>query len=165
MVKITEEKQSSGKSKDEIPRLTLRSTLITGFPGETEKDFRELSDFVSEGWFDHLGVFEYRSLDGTRSSGLPGAVDAGTARERKKEIMTRQKKVVAMRYASMKGRTVEVLVESAKGENAAAGRAIFQAPEIDGGMIIDGSCVKGSFVKVKITGYKGYDLKGELVSK
>lgn len=148
--------------KDQIPGLTLRSTVITGFPGEKEKEFRELADFVSEGWFDHLGVFEYNPIEGTPSSRLSGRPSARVAGARKKELMLRQQKVVRSRFESMKGDTVEVIIESRQDDDRCTGRASFQAPEIDGGMIIKGSRRLGSFVKVKITGSKGYDLKADL---
>jgi len=148
--------------KENIPGLTLRSTLIAGFPGETEREFNELASYVSEGWFDHLGVFEYSPVAGTASSSYKGRVSAAVAGDRRAELMERQKTVVAARYGALKGKTVEALVEARKGAKTCKARAVFQAPEVDGGMTVRGDCRPGSFVKVKVTGQDGYDLKGEL---
>ena len=148
--------------KESMPGVTLRSTVITGFPGEKESEFRELADFVSEGWFDHLGVFEYSPLSGTPSSRFHGKPSAAIAEERKKDLMLRQKKVVRSKFSSMIGCTVEALVESVKNMNTCIGRTSFQAPEIDGGIFLKGRRSPGSFVKARITGYDGYDLKAEL---
>jgi tRNA A37 methylthiotransferase MiaB len=190
--------------KNEIPGLALRTTLIVGFPGETKKEFNELAGFVSEGWFDHLGVFEYSPAAGAQASSLRGKVSGRVKRERRNELMLRQKKVVAAKNRALIGTTAEALVETVnpvrdtstrlsskiddkqvsanipgktiegsprqiwavsngvKNNNTCTGRAVFQAPEIDGGIIIEGACKPGSFVKAKITGFKGYDLKAEL---
>jgi tRNA A37 methylthiotransferase MiaB len=148
--------------KESVPGLTLRSTVITGFPGETEKDFREMADFVSEGWFGHLGVFEYSPAEGTPSSRLPGMPSPAAAAERKKELMLRQRKVVKENYAKLTGASVEILAEKRMASGSCYGRAYFQAPEIDGGVIIKGRCEPGQFVKAKVTGHKGYDLEAKI---
>lgn len=147
--------------KEMIPGLTLRSTLITGFPGETESEFKEVCAFVSEGWFDQLGVFEYSPMPGTPASRLRGAVSDRVKKERKKTLMLIQKNVVKRKFRCLKGKTFEAVVEARNGDGTFMARISMQAPEIDGGLIIRGKCAVGSFVKVKITGFRGYDLLGE----
>jgi len=148
--------------KKEIPGLVLRTTLIVGFPGETKKEFDELAQFVSEGWFDHLGVFEYSAYGGTAACSLRGIVSARVKRERRNELMLRQKMVVAAKNKSLLGTKVDVLIESNKNNKTCSGRTAYHAPEIDGGIIVKGVCRPGRFVKAVITGYKGYDLKADL---
>jgi len=150
------------KLKERVPGLALRTTIITGFPGENDADFKELRSFVSEGWFDHIGVFEYDPVEGTPSAELKGQIGAKLKAERKKELMLIQKNVVKKRLNAMTGKTLEALVESQKDANTHFGRTSFQAPEIDGGIIIKGKCSPGDFVDIKVTGHRGYDLLGEI---
>lgn len=147
--------------KERVPGLSLRTSIITGFPGETAKDFKELCSFVSEGWFDQLGVFEYDPVAGTPAASYKGKISSRLKSERKKQLMLIQKRVLRKKFKAMTGTIVEALVESNISENVYAGRTSLQAPEIDGGIIVKGKCSSGEFVKVKITGHRGYDLVGE----
>ncbi|MFH1368781.1 MAG: 30S ribosomal protein S12 methylthiotransferase RimO [Elusimicrobiota bacterium] len=151
------------KIKSRFPDMALRTTFITGFPGETKKDFSELLEAVSGGWFDHVGVFEFSPHPGTRSFGMPGKISEAVKKERKKELMLMQRNVVRAKNKSLAGSLQKVLVEGVlKGGNY-VGRASFQAPEIDNLVYFSGKPKPGPFQRVKITGYKGYDLTGKII--
>lgn len=143
-----------------VPGISLRTTMIVGYPGETEKDIAELADFVSEGWFEHLGVFEYSHHPDAPSARLGGQVPAGAKRERRREVMAAQKKAVRKKNLSRVGKTYDVLVESRNG-GTWSGRTVFQAPEIDEKTLFSGKAKIGAFVPVTITGTTGYDLNGK----
>lgn len=149
--------------KERIPGLSLRTTFIVGFPGETQKDFKELLSFVSEGWFDQAGAFAYSAEKGVKAFNMPGRVASTIMKSRIKKLMTAQKKVVEYKNELRIGDTEEVLVESLSGRNdLLKGRTRFHAPEVDSSILIKGKASPGSFIKAKITGYKGYDLLGEI---
>ncbi|MCB4792403.1 MAG: 30S ribosomal protein S12 methylthiotransferase RimO [Elusimicrobia bacterium] len=150
--------------KNRIPDLALRTALIVGFPGESEKDFKEMHDFVAQGWFDQLGVFEYSDDKNIVSHKLTGQVSQEIRHGRRKQLMLKQKEIVLNKNRAMKGKVFKVLVETADKNNICSGRAYFQAPEIDNKIFFKGSAAIGSFRDVKITGYKGYDLYGEIAS-
>lgn len=147
--------------RQRIPGVTLRTTLITGFPGETEADHRELVDFVREGWFDRLGVFTYCREEGTPSHDMPGQVPAALAEQRKEELLEAQQAVHLARNEARVGQEVEVLVEAwhAK-DRAALGRTPQDAPEVDGSIRVEGvdHARPGAFLRARITAADGYDL-------
>ncbi len=144
-----------------VPGVTLRTTLISGFPGETEADHRELVEFVREGWFDRLGVFTYCREEGTPSHDMPGQVPASLAEQRKEEILEAQQAVHLARNEARVGEEVEVLVESWDARaRAALGRTPQDAPEVDGSIRVEGvdHARAGAFLRARITAADGYDL-------
>ncbi|MFM8387576.1 MAG: 30S ribosomal protein S12 methylthiotransferase RimO [Planctomycetia bacterium] len=147
-----------------VPGVTLRTTLISGFPGETEADHRELVEFVREGWFDRLGVFTYCREEGTPSHDMPGQVPASLAEQRKEEILEAQQAVHLARNEARVGEEVEVLVESWDARaRAALGRTPQDAPEVDGSIRVEGvdHARAGAFLRARITAADGYDLVAE----
>ncbi|MEW6207326.1 MAG: 30S ribosomal protein S12 methylthiotransferase RimO [Acidobacteriota bacterium] len=153
-----------------VPNVALRTTFITGFPGETEEDFEELLDFVRAVEFDHLGVFTYSDEEHSAAFELDGKVDHKTARQRERRLMKEQARIVRRKNRAMTGRRVKVLLEgkSHRSDLLLEGRMESQAPEIDGSVLIndmpDGSTARpGDFVTVEITEAADYDLIGRIV--
>lgn len=152
-----------------VPEVTLRTTMMVGFPGETEEDFRELTAFCREIEFDRLGVFEYSDEEGTASCDLRAKVPARTAARRKRELMQQQAAIAARRNRALVGRELPVLIEGPSEESAllVAGRLESQAPEIDGVCLINdsaaGPLAPGEFRTVRITRALGHDLLGTVV--
>ncbi len=151
------------KLRKEIPEIVLRTSLIVGFPQETEEEFNELYDFVKDIRFDKLGVFTYSKEEGTAAALMKGQVKKADKEKRLDLIMTRQQEVSRDVNKKKIGRTYEVLVEGL-GEEGYYGRSYEMAPEIDGLVFIDTDrdLVVGSYVNVKITEAAEYDLKAEL---
>lgn len=149
------------------PGITLRTTIIVGFPGETDKDFRELCDFISKGLFEHLGVFEYSASEGAKSARFKNKVSEKIKRRRMRKIMYLQKEIVKKRNKRKIGSLIDVFVEKKLYNNNNKefwlGRAQYQAPEIDSNIIFSGTSKVGNFEKVSIVGYKDYDLIGEIL--
>jgi ribosomal protein S12 methylthiotransferase len=147
--------------RERIPGVAIRSTLLTGFPGETEEDHRALVRFVSEGWFDRLGVFVFSREDGTPSYDLPDPVPAEVALERQGELMAAQQAVHFAWNERQVGRTTDVLVENVDpATSEATGRTPHDAPEVDGRVRVEGAegLEPGAVVPVTITAADGYDL-------
>jgi ribosomal protein S12 methylthiotransferase len=119
--------------RERVPGVTLRTTLIVGFPGESEADFVELRDFVHDTRFDHLGVFTYSHEEGTRAFSLADDVSASTKRKRRHELMTVQKRIVKSAQRARMGETVAVLVDGPSPEHELVwrGRLEGHAPDID----------------------------------
>jgi ribosomal protein S12 methylthiotransferase len=147
-----------------IPDLTLRTTVIVGFPGETEADFETLCDFVREARFDRLGCFRYSDEEGTAAFELPNKVPRAVARDRHKRLLALQSGILAEKQAALVGRELPVLVDAA-GPHGAQARLASQAPEIDGGVLLLGACRAGELRRARITGVRaGIDLEAELVA-
>ena len=142
------------------PDLTIRSTFIVGFPGETDADFRELLAFMREAELDRVGCFAYSPVAGADATALSDAVPAELAEERRAEFMQAQAEVSRARLGRFQGRTLEVLVDQV-GEGKAVARSFADAPEIDGVVRIAGAqkLKPGQFAKVKVTGTAEYDLE------
>jgi len=156
------------KIRSRIPEASLRTTLIVGFPGESERDFKALLRFVEDTRFDHLGVFQYSDSSDLPSHGLPGHVPAPVARERYDQLMCCQLDISARNYRKYIGQTLEVLLEETIEEKLYAGRTAFQAPEVDGMTYIKIKPGKrdpqiGSFSRIKVTDAMEYDLIGDAV--
>ena len=156
--------------RDRVPGIAIRTTFITGFPGETEEDFEELLAFVRNVEFDRVGVFTYSDEEGTPAFDLPNKVDARTAKRRRDRLMKEQKRISRRRNRSRIGSTVRVLFEgtSAETELLWQGRTETQAADIDGCVLIndapeDFDPVPGQFVNVLITEAHDYDLVGRIV--
>lgn len=156
-----------GKTRDRVPGIALRTSVMTGFPGETEADFEELRTFVKEQKFDHLGCFTYSREEDTVAAELPNQVPEALKKQRAAKIMRSQKAISAKIQAGKVGRTFDVLVEGRHEETDLLwkGRLATQAPEVDGHVIINAGEVKaGQIVPVRVTESHDYDLVGELAS-
>jgi len=147
------------------PDLTIRSTFIAGFPGETEAEFESLLQFLEEAQLDRVGCFAYSPVDGAAANALPDAVPDEVREERRARFMAVQEKISAQRLQARIGRTVEVLVDEA-GKDQAQGRSSADAPEIDGVVHIRKArgLKPGDLVQVRITRADSHDLHGEQVS-
>ncbi len=147
------------------PDLTIRSTFIVGFPGETEADFQELLDFIAEAQLDRVGCFTYSPVEGATANELADHVPADVAEQRKARFMAAQEKISAARLAAKVGRTIEVLIDEIDDEGA-IGRSKADAPEIDGQVYINDPDIQvkvGDIVRVTVTHSDEHDLWGELV--
>lgn len=155
-----------GKLRKEIPDICLRTTLITGFPGETKAQHEELMGFVDELEFDRLGVFTYSPEEDTPAAVMPDQIDEEVKKERQEELMELQQDIAFDNAQNMIGREVLVMIEGkVADENAYVGRTYRDAPNVDGLIFIntDEELVSGDFARVKVTGAAEYDLIGELI--
>lgn len=152
-----------GKLRKSMPDITLRTSLIVGFPGETEKDFRELYDFVSEVKFNRLGVFVYSREEDTPAYNMPGQIDEEVKKERLEKIMLLQKDISLENNSRLVGKTIKVLIEGFS-EGEYFGRSYMDAPEIDGTIYFksDKNLIPGDFCHVIVTEAYEYDLVGEI---
>ncbi|HWP34387.1 MAG TPA: 30S ribosomal protein S12 methylthiotransferase RimO [Thermodesulfobacteriota bacterium] len=148
-----------------VPHLALRTTVLVGFPGETDRDFAELLAFVEEGHFDYLGVFRFSREDGTAADAMDGQVPERVKRQRRSAVLQAQARVAAARNRARIGSRQPVLVEAAgAGRRPARGRTAQQAPEIDGCVYLTGRPVPaGTLAEARITDSRGYDLVAELI--
>ena len=155
-----------GKLRKEIPDIAIRTTLITGFPGETQEQHEELMEFVDEMEFDRLGVFTYSPEEDTPAAEMPDQIPEDVKEDRQAELMELQQEIAFDLAEEMIGREVLVMIEGkVADENAYVGRSYRDAPDIDGLVFVntDTELVSGDFVKVRITGAYEYDLIGELM--
>ncbi|MEW6666593.1 MAG: 30S ribosomal protein S12 methylthiotransferase RimO [Thermodesulfobacteriota bacterium] len=151
--------------RERVPRIALRTTLILGFPGETERAFRELYAFVEWAKFDHLGAFVFSPEEGTPAARFDGAVERHVAEERRTAILELQASLLQKKNQGLVGRTLPVLVEGLSEETPflLTGRTQAMAPEVDGRVLIrKGEAVVGGFVNVHIRKALAYDLIGEI---
>jgi len=151
--------------REQLPDITIRTSLIVGFPGETEAQFQELVDFVKEGLLDNVGVFTFSPEPGSRAALLPDPVDEKTKEKRYDILMQAQQHVVARREAALIGKTLEAFVEGYHPESdlLMVARHKGQCPDIDGCIIVnDTEAVEefGKRIPIEITGTAGYDLIG-----
>jgi ribosomal protein S12 methylthiotransferase len=149
----------------EVPELTIRSTFIVGFPGETEEDFQVLLDWLEEARLDRVGCFKYSPVEGATANALPGAVPEEVKDERWHRFMQVQQRTSAARLAAKVGRRITVLVDEAGGRKA-IGRSESDAPGIDGVVHLRGPgitrLVPGQFVTATVTAAREYDLEARL---
>jgi ribosomal protein S12 methylthiotransferase len=148
------------------PDLAIRSTFITGFPGETEEDFALLLDFLREAKLDRVGAFAYSEVDGAAANALPGAVPPELREERRARLMEVQREVAAEALATRVGRELDVVIDDygdLPGE--IVGRSIYDAPEVDGTVVAigDGTAKIGDRVVVRVEEAGAYDLRGTVV--
>jgi len=151
-----------------MPDICLRTTLITGFPGETQEDHEELMMFVDEMEFDRLGVFTYSPEEDTPAAEFPDQIDEELKSDRQAEIMELQQEIAFDKAAEMAGRKVIVMIEGkVADENAYVGRTYKDAPNVDGLVFVntDMDLMTGDFVPVTITGSYEYDLIGEITDE
>lgn len=153
------------KLRKEIPEIVIRTTFIVGFPGETEDDFNELLEFISEVKFERLGVFTYSQEEDTPAYNLPDQVLEEIKEYRRDRVMEIQKDISEDVMMNKVEKTFDVLIEEFCDNNTYIGRTYMDSPEIDGVVYVNSSeeLNLGSFVKVKITDYLEYDLIGEVV--
>lgn len=154
------------KLRQEIPDIALRTTLITGFPGETQEQHEELMEFVDEMEFDRLGVFTYSPEEDTKAAEMSDQIPEEVKQERQAELMELQQNIVFDQAEDMIGQEVLVMIEGkVADENAYVGRTYKDAPNVDGLIFIntDEELMSGDFAKVKVTGALEYDLIGELM--
>lgn len=154
-----------GTLRREIPDITLRTTLITGFPGETEEDHRVLMEFVDDMEFERLGVFTYSREDGTPAASMEGQVEEEVKESRRAEIMELQQEISLEKGQKKIGDVLEVMIEGYLPEEGAyVGRSRADAPDVDGYVFINtGEALEtGDFVNVRISGALEYDLIGEM---
>ena len=153
------------KLRDRIPDLTLRTTFMVGFPGETDKEFEELLSFVNEFRFERVGTFVFSREEGIPAYDFPQQIPMRIKKERLKELMLTQQSISKEINSSYIGKEIEVLIDEIKSgkPKIAIGRTKGDAPEIDGKVVIRGDKTKvGKFIKVKVTEASEYDLTGEI---
>ena len=150
--------------RKEIPDLCIRTTFMTGFPGEREEDHKELLEFIDKVEFDRLGVFTYSQEEGTLAASMDGQLTEEVKEERKAQIMELQQEISLEKGEEMIGKELYAFVEGkVVDENAYIARTYKDAPNVDGYLFIHSKeeLLTGDFVKVKITGALEYDLIGE----
>ena len=155
-----------GKLRREIPDIILRTTLITGFPGETEEEFERMKDFVEQMRFDRLGVFTYSPEEGTKAADMEGQIDEECKEARRDAVMELQQQISAEKAASMVGKEMSVLIEGyLYEEDIYVGRTYMDAPKVDGNVFVrsEEEMISGDIVPVRITGASEYDLMGDVI--
>ena len=158
----------TARLRREIPDIALRTTLITGFPGETYEEHQEVMEFIDECEFDRLGVFTYSREEDTPAASMPDQIDEAVKEEYRDEIMQLQQEISADRSANMVGSILEVMIEGYIAEdNTYVGRSYKDAPNVDGLVFVecDRELMSGDFVNVLITGSTEYDLIGKIVEE
>ncbi len=147
-----------------LPDAVMRTTLIVGFPGETDEHYQHLQQFLQRHEFDHVGVFTFSAEDGTAAATLPNHLPQAIMDERRDGIMAMQQPISLKRNQLEVGKTVDVLVEQENPESGLlVGRSARFAPEVDGLVYLSGSARLGSIVSAKIHEADHYDLHGEIV--
>ena len=155
-----------GRLREAIPDICLRTTLISGFPGETEEDHEELMRFVDDCEFDRLGVFAYSAEEDTPAAAMPAQIPEEVKEDRRAEIMELQQEIAFEKAEGMTGRELTVMIEGkAADENVYVGRTYMDAPGVDGYLFLntDETLMSGDFARVRVTGAAEYDLIGELI--
>ena len=155
------------KLRCKIPDIILRTTIITGFPGETEEEFGELKEFVQKTRFDRLGVFIYSQEEDTPAAGMQGQVPEDIKETRRNEIMEIQQQVAFEKNKPLAGKEMDVIVDGYLPEDGVyICRTYMDAPDVDGYVFVktDWQLMSGDFIKAKITGSDGYDLVGDVVN-
>ena len=166
LTNVTELTENISKLRAKIPDIILRTTLISGFPGESNEHFNETLDFVKKMKFERLGVFPYSAEEGTVAATLPEQVDEEVKQDRRDAIMSLQQGISSDFLKKQVGKTLRVLIEGKiADEDAYIGRSYMDAPGVDGCIFVQysGELLSGDFVDVKITGSSEYDLIGELI--
>lgn len=153
--------------REMVPDIRLRTTLITGFPGETEEDFEDLQSFVEEIEFDRLGVFTYSQEEDTPAAEFEHQVDEEVKKERRDVIMEIQQEIAFRHAEEMEGREVDVMIEGrvTDEDDVYVGRTYMDAPDVDGFIFLNTpyDLMSGDFVKARVTGASEYDLIGEIL--
>ena len=150
--------------RKQCPDITLRSTFITGFPGETEQDFKTLLAFIEQAQLDRVGCFTYSAVEGAKANALPGQIEEEVKQQRMEALMSRQAEISQAKLQNKIGQTLDVIIDEI-GENGAIGRSKADAPEIDGVVHILGQTRQtqpGDIVQVIIENADAHDLQGVL---
>lgn len=158
-------RQRIGKLRERIPDICLRTTLISGFPGETREDFEELYRFVNEMEFDRLGVFPYSREEDTKAAEMPDQIPEEVKAARRDELMELQQAIAFEKAEDMVGRVLDVMVEGkVADEDVYVARTYRDAPDVDGYLFLDttATLMTGDFVKALVTDSNEYDLRGEI---
>jgi ribosomal protein S12 methylthiotransferase len=150
------------KMRLSMPGLVIRSTFIVGYPGETDREFQSLLDFIRELRFDHIGAFTFSFEPGTASEQLGDPIPPELKAERLEELMALQEGISLANNQAFVGKSMDVLIEG-EDNGISIGRSYRDAPEIDGLVILEGSAATGSLVKARITGAMVHDLTGHLI--
>lgn len=152
--------------REQLPDITLRTTLITGFPTETKEEHAELMSFVEDMKFERLGVFTYSREEDTPAAGMKPQVPSKIKKARQRELMRLQQSIVFARNKELVGKTYDVLIEGrmTEEENVFVGRTYMDSPSVDGFFFLnyDGELLSGDIIKATVTAAKGYDLIGEM---
>jgi ribosomal protein S12 methylthiotransferase len=145
-----------------MPGAGIRTSLITGFPSETDAEFKELMDFIEEAHFQRLGAFMYSREEGTAAYGFKGQIPESVKRDRLNAIMSKQQQISRDTNQQFLGKTIDVLIDE-KEEDGYLGRSQYDAPEVDGLVYVNSNrkLEPGDFIKVRITDTLEYDLVGE----
>jgi ribosomal protein S12 methylthiotransferase len=151
------------KLRARVPGIVIRTTLLTGFPGETEQDHKTLLDFIRTAQFDRLGVFAYSREQGTAAAAMDRQVPWATRERRRRELMAAQAGISRQRLAQRVGQVLECLVEEPSGPDHVIGRTYGDAPEVDGAIILAGWARPGALVKARVTAATDHDLTGEIL--
>jgi ribosomal protein S12 methylthiotransferase len=155
------------KLKNEIDDLVLRTTVMLGFPGEEETDFKELYDFIQKVEFDWLGAFTFNPEEGTVASNLPYQIEETVKKNRLETILKLQQRITRKKNITRINNIEEILVSGQLSTNLYIGRAYFQAPEVDGLTLIksNSKLPRGEFTRVRFAGVRNYDMIGELIDE
>ena len=145
--------------REMVPGIRLRTTLIVGYPGETDEDFMELCDFVQEQQFDRLGIFTYSEEEGTSAAFLDDNVSRDVKDERKEELLSIQNDIMLEKNSPLVGKDMDVLIDKT-GETVSVGRTEYDSPEVDHIVRVEGKQKQGEFLKVNITDYNEFELVG-----
>ncbi|WP_027710258.1 30S ribosomal protein S12 methylthiotransferase RimO [Zooshikella ganghwensis] len=145
--------------RSECPDITLRSTFIVGFPGETESEFQYLLDFLEEAQLDRVGCFKYSPVDGATANNLPNPIDAELQQERWEQFMATQQKISVQKLQKKIGKTLDIIIDDV-GDDGAVGRSKADAPEIDGCVYLEGATdlQPGSIIQAEVIDADEYDL-------
>jgi len=153
-----------GRIRKAVPSIRIRTTFMTGYPGESELEFRELIDFISAMKLDRIGCFAYSSEDGTRACMLEDTVAQQIKQERYDSIMLIQREISRQKLEMMTGMELDVLVEERVDESMYIGRTAFDAPEVDGVFYLTANIDPvNTIVRARVTDTTEYDLFGEIV--
>jgi len=145
--------------REMVPGIRLRTTLIVGYPGETDENFKELCDFVQEQQFDRLGIFTYSEEEGTSAAFLDDNVPREVKDERKEELLSIQNDIMLEKNSPLVGKDMDVLIDKT-GETVSVGRTEYDSPEVDHIVRVEGKQKQGDFLKVNITDYNEFELVG-----
>ena len=153
-----------GKIRQAIPDLALRTTFIVGYPGETDKEFQTLLDFIEEMRFDKVGAFKFSFEPGTASEPLGDPIPSEVKEERFRRLMEKQQQISLERNKAFVGHSLDVLLEGL-GQGISIGRSYRDAPEIDGLVLVKGETPTGQIIPVRIDEAMAYDLSGMAITK
>ncbi|MGD9895329.1 MAG: 30S ribosomal protein S12 methylthiotransferase RimO, partial [Dehalococcoidia bacterium] len=157
---MTMVRRTLAELREAMPNIALRTSLIVGFPGETEAEFEELLAFVREVQFDHLGVFTYSPQERTPAATMDGQLSERVKRTRRAAVMKQQQGITFAKNRALVGTELDVLIESTDANGTATGRSHRDAPEVDGAVHVRGAAQPGDVIRARVTEAQPYDLFG-----